>query len=131
MSKNFLTKNEFLEGMSEFLTVADVLAAEAISDVSVAIIKKRINLEKTQKEFAHYMGVSQGMISKWENGDYNFTLKAIAEICEKLELRMNLTLEEYSSITADWVSEVRAAKQIGGNPMRPLDLKNIRELEVA
>jgi len=98
MSKKRLSKNEFLERISEFLTIADVLAADAISDVSVAIIRKRIAFGMTQKEFAKYIGVSQGMISKWENGDYNFTLRAIAEICEKLDLQMNLKLEEYAPV---------------------------------
>ncbi|MCH5279935.1 MAG: helix-turn-helix transcriptional regulator [Lachnospiraceae bacterium] len=27
----------------------------------------------TQLEFAKHMGVSQGMVSKWESREYNFT----------------------------------------------------------
>lgn len=54
--------------------------------VSANILKKRIQSGKTQKEFAKYMGVSQGMVSKWESGNYNFTIKAIAEIFDKLNI---------------------------------------------
>jgi len=105
MNKKTLTKDQFLEKISEFLTVADVLAAEAISDVSVAIAMQRIKRKMTQKEFAHHMGVSQGMISKWENGDYNFTIKTVAQICEKLELKMQLALDEYESTATHWTTD--------------------------
>lgn len=33
------------------------------------------------------------MISKWESGEYNFTIEDLANICNKL----NLDLEEYYS----------------------------------
>ena len=32
------------------------------------------------------------MISKYESGDYNFTVKQICKICEKLDLNPNLSL---------------------------------------
>ena len=98
MGKKILTVGEFFEGLREHITVADVLAADAISDVSVAILNKRLEFQMTQKAFAKHLGVSQGMISKWENGDYNFTLRSIAEICEKLDLQMKLKIDKYLTI---------------------------------
>jgi len=38
------------------------------------------------------MGVSQGMVSKWESREYNFTVKTLNEICEKLKLYMTVEI---------------------------------------
>ena len=49
-----------------------------------------------QIEFAEYMGVTQGMVSKWESREYNFTIKSLNEICEKLDLELSVCLNETS-----------------------------------
>ncbi|CBK75268.1 Helix-turn-helix [Butyrivibrio fibrisolvens 16/4] len=46
----------------------------------------------TQKEFADFMGVTQGMVSKWESREYNFTIKSLNEICAKLGLECNVDI---------------------------------------
>ena len=51
----------------------------------------------TQKEFADYMGVTQGMVSKWESREYNFTIKSLNEICQKLGLSLSMTMERSCS----------------------------------
>lgn len=71
--------------------------------VSANILKQRIQSGKTQKEFAKYMGVTQGMVSKWESGNYNFTIKSIADIFEKLDMEFKFEVvseqaESYTSI---------------------------------
>ena len=45
----------------------------------------------TQKEFAKFMGVTQGMISKWESAEYNFSVESIAQIAEKLGVTVDIT----------------------------------------
>ena len=40
----------------------------------------------TQKEFAKKLNVSQGMVSKWESEDYNFTIESLAQIAEKIRI---------------------------------------------
>ncbi len=62
------------------------------SKISVNILKQRNSLGKTQKEFAEYMGVTQGMVSKWESGEYNFTISSIANILDKLNLNFNFDI---------------------------------------
>lgn len=47
----------------------------------------------TQKEFAKHIKVSQGMISKWEGGDYNFSIKSLAEFAEKLDMELYVNLK--------------------------------------
>ncbi len=59
---------------------------------SALIINKRYELGMNQKDFATLLGVSQTMISQWENCEYNFTLEKIEEISSKLGLKIDLTL---------------------------------------
>ncbi|WP_373245534.1 helix-turn-helix domain-containing protein [Lacrimispora indolis] len=70
------------EGLSE----AEIKNTVALAKISGHIERCRIDMHMSQKEFATYMGVSQSMISKWESREYNFTTKALNEICKKLNL---------------------------------------------
>ncbi len=65
------------------------LEQKQISDkrlIAFEICAKRHDMGMNQKEFAKYMNVSQVMVSKWESGDYNFTLDTLNEICYKLRI---------------------------------------------
>ena len=88
--------NDLINSLSESLSYGDVLAGEQLAKISSAIVKARIEKDMTQTEFAEYMGVSQGMVSKWESEDYNFTIEALASICEKLDWDMNVELKPRS-----------------------------------
>lgn len=90
-SSNSLDK--LLGLLSEKLTLADVLSAKLLAQISGKIAEKRLELNMNQTEFAQYMGVTQGMISKWECSDYNFTIKTLAKIAEKLNLNLDLTFD--------------------------------------
>lgn len=79
-----------VEGMSE----AHIKTTVELARISARIEKCRLDMGMTQQEFAEYMGVSQGMVSKWESTDYNFTIKALNEICEKLKLTLNVEINE-------------------------------------
>ena len=68
------------------VSAADIIAAKALAGVSAEIVKYRVNLGMTQKQFAEYMEVSQGMVSKWESADYNFSVKSLAYIAAKLDM---------------------------------------------
>jgi len=41
-----------------------------------------------RKQFAEFMGVSQGLVSRWERGETNFTLETLVNIASKLGLEM-------------------------------------------
>lgn len=94
---------EMCELMAQFLSAGDIFAGEAIAEISAFVIKKRNSLKMTQKEFADKLGVSQSMISKWESADYNFTVKAIAQIAEKLDMTFKINfvpIQSYSEKTS-------------------------------
>ena len=88
--------------------------AEVKTMVELAKISARIEMGLTQQEFAEYMGVTQGMISKWESREYNFTIKTLNEICQKLDLELSVSLEkpcvkcDYKIV--EWGSEKVARK---------------------
>ena len=83
---------ELLKLFENDISVSDITASKLLGRISSAIAKKRIDLGMTQKEFAKYMNVSQGMVSKWESKDYNFSIKTLAEIAEKLDMELSVNV---------------------------------------
>ena len=91
-------------GTSDWLTESfsetERKSMRMLSDIAVAIELKRKDMEMNQKEFARFMGVSQGMVSKWESGEYNFSLTKLLEICEKLDMEFEPTIKEKTDIAS-------------------------------
>lgn len=66
----------------------DLLLAGLQGIISAQITMKREALKMNQKEFASFMGVSQGLVSRWEKGECNFTLSSLIHIASKLGLEI-------------------------------------------
>lgn len=79
---------EFLSALSQNMSSEELMLTGLQGVIAAEIVGKRLSLHMTQKEFAEYMGVSQGMISKWENGESNFTLQTLVQIASKLGIQM-------------------------------------------
>lgn len=100
--------------VSEGFSEAEVKTMVELAKISARIERRRIEMGLTQQEFAEYMGVTQGMISKWESREYNFTIKTLNEICQKLDLELSVSLEkpcvkcDYKIV--EWGSEKVARK---------------------
>lgn len=88
--KNAKTTNWLAEGLTE----NEISSIKELALVSARIEMKRNELGMSQKEFAKMMGVSQGMVSKWESGEYNFTITTLKEICGKLDLEFEPVIRE-------------------------------------
>lgn len=84
------------------ISQSDLAAVSALANASVLISRARISLGYTQKQFAEYMGVSQGMVSKWENGDYNFSLETLAKIFHKLDIRIQFCPQVINSTSVEY-----------------------------
>lgn len=93
MNKSTSISNLF-EALTENLSPAELKAATVISDISSRIAIERCKKGMTQKQFADLMGVTQGMVSKWESGDYNFTVESICNIFCELDLDFNFEIFE-------------------------------------
>lgn len=77
----------------EFVDEDDILSAQILSHISSEIVKYRIDKKMSQKEFASFLDVSQSMISKIESGDYNFTIKKLVELCNKMDLSLTIDIK--------------------------------------
>lgn len=84
------------------LSEEELLAKKTLAIIAADIQLKRIELGLDQKEFAKLLGVSQGMVSRWESGTYNFTITTLINICEKLELsfKPQITSKEVEEVVA-------------------------------
>lgn len=80
------TNAETTSWLTENLSENDLIKLRQLALISAKIELKRKELGFNQKEFAAFMGVSQGMVSKWESGEYNFTISTLQDICFKLGL---------------------------------------------
>ena len=96
MNNNKCDIHDLLDLFSETLVASEVLSSKLISQISSTITKERIKLRMNQKEFAKHIGVTQSEISRWEHGDYNFSLKKIAEIAEKLDMDIDIIFTKMS-----------------------------------
>lgn len=86
---------EMLSLFEDCVDISDVISSKCMSDLSSSIVEKRLDLGLTQKQFAEYVHVSQAMVSKWEGGDYNFSIKELAELAERLGMDLQVSLREY------------------------------------
>ncbi len=86
--------SSLLETLTSNLTEADIITANILSNISFNITTHRKKLKMNQKQFAGLMGVTQGMVSKWENGDYNFTIETLINIFDKLDININISFDE-------------------------------------
>lgn len=84
--------------VKESLSEAEIKSTIELAKISAKIEKRRQEMNMTQKEFAEYMNVSQGMVSKWESREYNFTIRSLNEICEKLHLSLNLDMQPVNMV---------------------------------
>ncbi|HHU72181.1 MAG TPA: helix-turn-helix transcriptional regulator [Clostridiales bacterium] len=82
------------EWLSEGISQIEIDKIKKLALISSKIQLKRISLGMNQKQFAKMMGVSQGMVSKWESGEYNFTLTTLIDICSKLDLEFEPNIKD-------------------------------------
>lgn len=89
-----LAKAKKTKWVSEGLSEVEVKTIVELAKISARIERSRIELGMTQQEFAEYMGVTQGMVSRWESREYNFTIKTLNDICQKIDLELFVSLEK-------------------------------------
>jgi transcriptional regulator with XRE-family HTH domain len=87
--------------LSKSYTKSEFKARKQLAIISAKIQLKRIENGLSQQEFALLFGVTQGMISKWESGEYNFSVNTLTEICEKLKMEFTPLISDMDYSVAD------------------------------
>lgn len=112
-------KRDFFE---DVMTEDETKLALLKTKISVALLKERIRMDLGQHEFAKMLGVSQGLISRWEQGEYNFTLKKLVNIFSKLDIDIDIEFKKKSDVPDVYLDEVEwdlGLKKINYSAMLP------------
>jgi ribosome-binding protein aMBF1 (putative translation factor) len=79
--------------LADSFSIEERTVAEFIASIAASIQYRRRALGITQKDLADKLGVSQVMISRWENGEENFTVATLAKISDALGLELHNPFE--------------------------------------
>lgn len=85
---------DFVNIVSEHMDEGEIRSAVLLASISAQITKCRLERGMSQKEFAQFLNVSQGMVSKWESSHYNFSIETLSKICSRLNLTLNIDIED-------------------------------------
>ena len=114
--------------LSQGISEAEVKTTIELAKISAKIERCRLDLGMTQKEFADYMGVTQGMVSKWESREYNFTIRSLNEISEKLGLYASVSMEKVCEKNSYKIIRWDEEKLRSGRTLKPrMDSKSGKE----
>ena len=86
------TVGDLLAEITENMPAEQILSADIISSLSNAITIRRTDMGLSQDQLAKRIGKTQSTISKWENGDMNFTIQLLSEIAVKLNMDLSVKL---------------------------------------
>ena len=100
-----LPVSALLEVMAESLSVDEIVASTIKAHIATQITEWRISHKMSQRDLAEFCGVQQSTISKWENGDFNFTIEKLAEIACKLDLDLKVSMRPRNVNTASTISK--------------------------
>lgn len=96
-----LNMNEFFDMMESFIKKEDVIYSKTIALIVSSLIKERQRLRLNQSEFAKLLNVKQSVISRWEGGDSNFTIKTLSKIAASLNFDLYVNLIPHKDIEVE------------------------------
>ena len=73
---------------------AGYMSTKALDEFSLQLVHYRMEHNLNQTELARELGVTQPMISQYESGMNNITVKKLCEICEKIGVRVRIEYED-------------------------------------
>lgn len=123
--------DDLLNLFTDSLNPSEILASKLMAQISSAITSERVRLHMSQEEFADYIDSSQSLVSRWEHGGYNFSLKKVSEIAVKLNLDVNISFSKNDSAALSSPSNNTGAKIIMFKPRQEPEINNtfFKELE--
>lgn len=79
---------ELINSMADAFSAEELCLMSLQGVIAAEISIKRQEMKMNQKQFSEFMGVSQGLVSKWESGESNFTLSTLVNIASKLNIEI-------------------------------------------
>jgi len=92
MKNNFVGGGELLKSFEKYLSDEDVVEIALSLKISDAVTKRRKELGLSQSDLAIKLGVTQPVVSKWESGDTNYTIRTIVDIFCALEIEFEFLI---------------------------------------
>ncbi len=75
-------------GLTENMSAEEVALSALQGIIAAEISMRRQELGMSQKDLAEKLGVSQGLVSRWERAETNFTLETLVRIASVLDLNI-------------------------------------------
>lgn len=92
---------------------------DALGRISADLVNYRISNGLSQTDLATMLGVSQAMISKYESGDYNISLKAMVQLYCRLKLPLKHVFEAAEDKTDEIVGNANYQDFLPSNSDTP------------
>ena len=73
---------------------------DLLGEISVRIVDYRKEHALSQAQLADLLGITQAMVSRYESGDYNFSVRTLNDLCEKLGLSLEIRMRNTNTATA-------------------------------
>lgn len=83
---------DLFDALSESIEKKDIIYAKTTSQIVSSLIKERFKRNMTQHDFAEQLNIKQSMVSRWESGSSNFTIKTLSKIAADLDLDLYINL---------------------------------------
>ena len=80
--------DELILALGKDLSDEDLALALIKGEIAGEIALRRVELGMSQAEFARHMGVTQELVSHWENGEVDIMLSALVSIASRLGIEM-------------------------------------------
>ncbi len=71
---------------------------DALNTIAITVAEYRYANHLTQTALAEMLNVTQAMVSKYESGDYNISLKAAFELFDKLGMAFRCTIDDSAPV---------------------------------
>lgn len=120
MSKKRSLKSIFAD-ISDKSFSAKLNAARLLGTISAKIINKRVSMDLNQKEFAEFLNINQSMVSKYESGNYNFSIQSLCKLCAQLDLNVDINITDQNVTNQSLADVYQFPQSKSGNWLNLMD----------
>lgn len=117
----WITAESFMSDFFSDINVNDseYIYYDVLGKISVALVEYRMKRGLSQEGLAKLLGVTQAMISKYESGEYNISLKSVVDLLSKLGIpfELNIGRREDNGILPQTANHYHAGENVSSAAM--------------